>query len=517
MNGKFRKASALLATVALCGGMSTAFALLASPAGAAGPPPAPTLSVVPTSTTSATVAWAGAGTGTPPGYVTVSCSSSIDGAGPFTSAFAGNGTADYYFDGAAGPYAVTGLTASTNNLLTCTAHEFDNVSLLTSATTTMTAYLPPPPPTVTVTVGSPTTTDAKLALVGDGEVGPPATIQAQCSQVGGPTYVGNTGNNTGAAGNSGYDEPSMTTNGQPVICTAYETSNHSVNSAVTTGQVYLPPPAPTIGPVSPAGPTHVSVAFTGNGTNIDHFTATCTSSAGGSQFATGSASPILVGNFTNLVTQVITCSVTETFSAPNSLTGDPSANGSATLAGLAGPGCIPSGTVAAPTQISAAAEAFPGAEVSWAPVDTDCLVGYLVTPSTGSAVLVPGHGTTTLVKGPFAFGSSVTFTVAAVTGSGAGPASTSVTVTIGTPAAASAVKVSRAGKGAIKVAFKAGNNNGARITGFAVTCGPRTVLSKASPTTVTGLASGKSVTCTVRAANSRGTGARSQRSARINP
>ena len=175
-----------------------------------------------------------------------------------------------------------------------------------------------------------------------------------------------------------------------------------------------------------------------------------------------------------------------------------------------GPAAYPPETVAAPTNVSAAAEAFPGAVVSWAPVDTDCLVGYLVTPSTGSAVLVPGHATWTRLKGPFAFGVTFEFTVAAVTGAGVGPASVGVGVTIGTPAAPHAVTAGHAGKGAIAVAFKAGANNGAPITKFTVTCGLHSASGTASPVTVKRLTAGKSYNCTVAATNSRGKGASAQ-------
>jgi hypothetical protein len=189
--------------------------------------------------------------------------------------------------------------------------------------------------------------------------------------------------------------------------------------------------------------------------------------------------------------------------------------GSVTISVLttSGPGCMPSGTVAAPGQISAASQAFPGAEVSWAPVATDCLSGYLITPSTGSAVFVAGHGTTTLVKGPFAFGSTVGFTVAAVTGAGVGPQSAGVSVTIGTPATVTHLKATTAGKGAIKVSFKAGASNGAAIKSFTATCGSKSASGKASPLTVKGLTPGKSYTCSVTATNSRGKGALARSSA----
>lgn len=372
----------------------------------------------------------------------------------------------------------------------------------------------PNAPTVTVTAASPTT--AEGTYVGD-SAGGAATMWARCTQS--PSYdTGQDPVSTGANGPYTQGPTNIAENGQPVICTSQETAN-GIMSQIGSAEAYLPPPAPTIGAVTAAGPAEASVAFSGNGTNIGSYTATCTSSAGGSRSVSGTSSPIVVYGFSNLATQTLTCSVTETFTTAIGGPSAPSATATVGLVGSAvsGPGCIPSGTVAAPTQISAAAEAFPGAEVSWAPVDTDCLVGYLVTPSTGTAVLLAGHGTTTLVHGPFAFGTSVTFTVAAVTGSGVGPQSSSVSVTIGTPAAATSVTAVKVGKGALKVSFKPGRDNGAAITGFAVTCGPRTVESKGSPTTVKGLASNKSVTCTVKAANSRGLGARSARSARITP
>jgi len=277
------------------------------------------------------------------------------------------------------------------------------------------------------------------------------------------------------------------------------------------------PNAPDVS-VAQNGPTSVTASFSGDGFGGATFSMTCTSSTLG-----------VLGPFTtspqtftvpNKPTQTMSCSVTETVAPFLTLT-SPAGTASTTFSGVSGPGCV--GKVDAPTQLSAASMAFPGAVVSWAPVTADpagCLVGYLVTPIGGSAgtpTFSLGTGTTTQVLG-LNEGSTYTFTVAAVTGSGAGPASTPTgPVTIGTPAAATAVKATRVAKGAIKVAFKAGNDNGAAITGFAVTCGPRTILGHASPVTVKGLTPGKSVTCTVKAANSRGTGARSARSARVKP
>jgi Fibronectin type III domain len=265
------------------------------------------------------------------------------------------------------------------------------------------------------------------------------------------------------------------------------------------------PPPPDVSLVQ-TGLAQVTATFKGDG--VAPATATCTSSGAGA-LGTFSTSPVVL-TVPNLATQTVTCTVTESVTSYFTLTGTSSA--SVTLTGHSGPGCV--GTVAAPTQLSAASMAFPGAVVSWAPATASpagCLAGYLVTPTSGSTALtptfVPGSVTTTHILG-LTEGSSYTFTVAAVTGSGAGPASAATPkITIGAPAAVTALKAAKVGKGAIKVSFKAGAGNGAAITGFVATCGSRSTLGKASPLTVKGLTSGKSYTCTVRAANSRGTGA----------
>jgi len=358
MNDRFRKASAILATVALSGGMTTAFALLAAPAGAATIPPAPTLSVVPnpaSPTNTVLISWAGdSQTGNmtltcsdtaADSFVTVNGTSSNTGtqvpfsSGPIltastsnlvtctiteTSSGGGGGTSpittamtylappaptvnvaalsptsaslstvgdgvsggsvsvtctqspSFTDSGTLGDGSVswpnqTGLATNQNPII-CTGYETSSHGVKSLVGTSGPVYLPPPTPTVTVTDIAASPTDAKLSLAGDGEVGPPATIHAECKQVGGPDYTGTTGNNTGASGP--YDEPSMTTNGQPVVCTAYETSNQSLNGPVGTNSVFLPPPAPTGVTAVASGVNAVKVFFTGNGTNIASYKAT---------------------------------------------------------------------------------------------------------------------------------------------------------------------------------------------------------------------------------------------------
>ena len=180
----------------------------------------------------------------------------------------------------------------------------------------------------------------------------------------------------------------------------------------------------------------------------------------------------------------------------------------------------------APTNPSSA----PGnasATVSWAPATSDpdgCIAGYVVTPFLNGvrqgSTLIPGPGTTTVIKG-LTNGQTYTFTIAAESGRTIGPESVPTgPVTIGTPAAATALKVSRVGKGTVKVAFKAARNHGARITKYTATCrssagAAKSKAGKSSPIVVNGLNKGKAYRCTVKATNRRGTGPQSKQSAKV--
>ena len=184
------------------------------------------------------------------------------------------------------------------------------------------------------------------------------------------------------------------------------------------------------------------------------------------------------------------------------------------------------GPLSAPLTPTAAAEAFPGAAVSWAPASKGCATGYVVTPYLDGVGQTPtvtfGPGTTTVIRGLIA-GASYTFTVAAHDATMVGPASvmTAAPVTIGAPAAATGLHVAKVGKGTVTVAFAPAKNNGAPITKYTATCTStnggvtKAKAGKASPLKVTGLTAGKTYTCTVRATNKRGTGPASRRSGAV--
>jgi len=448
MNGRFRKASALLAAAALVGGLVAAFA---APAGASSPTgcEAECYTGLPTDTSGLTM-------GSPPDYTNGPFSLGLS----FTVADQGNVEAVCY-PGNAGEAG-------------------DNVYLSNGSTTFgPVASVPNGPGQYCGFVFAHVTPGTWMGYYSD-------TADYYQTTGGGTGHTGDITMNGGYYSSSGF--PSAGAGAYNFGINVYFQSN---------------PNPPNIS-LTQTNPIQLALSFAGDGFAGSTVSATCTSSVTGA-LGTFSSSPAVV-SVSNVASQTVTCVATESATSYFTLTA--SSTATVSLTGVSGPGCA--GTVTAPTNLSAASMAFPGAVVSWAPVIPDpasCLVGYLVTPSSGPATFVLGHGTTTNVLG-LTEGSSYTFTVAAVTGSGVGPASSpTASITIGAPAAATNLKAAHAGKGAIKVSFKAGRNNGAAITGFAATCGSKSVLGKASPLTVHGLTAGKSYTCTVRSANSRGTSA----------
>ena len=295
--------------------------------------------------------------------------------------------------------------------------------------------------------------------------------------------------------------------------------------------VYTFPVSPPDVTLFQANDATVHLAFTGDGDPFATFDVSCTSTVGGTFTATGllqSDSPIQITGmgqvtpltppgFTPITYNTVTCSVSEF-----NLGSGPAAIVSAQLVPTSGPGC-PATDVTAPTALSSASEAFPGAVVSWKPATAtpqNCINGYQITPFAGTGALAPitvnGVNSTSVVVTGLTEGSTYTFTVAAITGSGVGPQSDPTgPVTIGTPATPSSVSASKVMNGAIKVSFKAPKNNGAAIAKYTAKCTSsnggttRSWSHLSTHVTVRRLTPGKKYTCTVTATNSRGTGRRS--------
>ena len=134
---------------------------------------------------------------------------------------------------------------------------------------------------------------------------------------------------------------------------------------------------------------------------------------------------------------------------------------------------------------------------------------------------VLGHWTTTVVYG-LTDGASVTFTVAAANGGGIGPASApTAPIVIGAPPAPTAITATKITGHALRVSFPPPGGNGAPINGYGATCRSsnggkaRTILSRTNRFTVRRLTPGKTYSCTVVAANSRGVSPPSAPSARV--
>jgi len=173
--------------------------------------------------------------------------------------------------------------------------------------------------------------------------------------------------------------------------------------------------------------------------------------------------------------------------------------------------CVPKTVSAAPKQAQAV--------VHWRAPSCNggsAITRYHVTPYLRSSALptrtVAAHATSTVISG-LALAKTYRFKVAAGNVAGFGPSSPfSNAVTIGAPDAPTAVKAVNVGAGSLKITFSAPANNGAPITGYTATCAPsnhgakRTKTGALSPLTVTGLTAHTRYTCTVTAANRRGTG-----------
>ena len=172
-----------------------------------------------------------------------------------------------------------------------------------------------------------------------------------------------------------------------------------------------------------------------------------------------------------------------------------------------------------PVPVSAVPYGSGVAKLIWEAPTTNggsAIIGYVVTPFVGaSAQPKQAFGTpaTTQMIAGLQNGKVYQFEIAAKNAVGLGPYSpNSGSMTVGAPGQpgnATAVKV---GTGSLKATFAAPGDSGATITSYAVACkssnggAGKTKTGGASPITVAGLTAGKSYTCTIKAANSRGTG-----------
>ena len=260
------------------------------------------------------------------------------------------------------------------------------------------------------------------------------------------------------------------------------------------------------------------------GSAIAHSTATCTSTNGGGTHTGSSASGAITvaGTVTG---KTYTCKVTSTNNAVPAQTSGPSA---------ASPAVI-EGTPAAPTAVKAHSGTT---STSTGPLTVTFTAGV----TNGSALTTPKYtATCTSSNGgaaKSAVGTTTTITVASATtgktytctvkehnvrGTGLSSAA-SLPVIVGSPAPVATPTVAKTANGVLKATFTlltAAQANGSALTTpkYTATCTSsnggvtKSVAGTGSPISVTGLTTGKTYTCTVKAHNARGYGLSSAPSA----
>jgi trimeric autotransporter adhesin len=314
--------------------------------------------------------------------------------------------------GTSSPITVPGLTNGDSYTFTVTATNGIGTGDPSDTSNAVTPEAPAVPGAPTIGTATAGNASATLTWTAPSDQGSSAITGYLITPSSGPTVT---------VGNVTSDDITGLTNG-----TAYTFTVSAINS-VGTGDPSAPsnsvtpeavvPGAPTIGRVTP-GNASATVTFTApssdGGSPITGYTVTAadsTTPANGGQTASGTASPITVPGLTN------GDSYTFTVAATNAIgTGDASAPSSpVTPAVPTAPG--------APT-IGTATAGNASATVTWtAPASNggSPITGYVITPSTGSAVTV-GNVTSDDVTG-LTNGSSYTFTVAATNALGTGAAS----------------------------------------------------------------------------------------------
>jgi hypothetical protein len=333
---------------------------------------------------------------------------------------------------------------------------------------------------------------------------------------------GATGSNTGA---SSPILVSRLTNGKSYTCTASASNDVGPGPASDPSNTFVPssaPGKPTVGTVTLSGTT-ATVPFTppsnDGGSSITNYTATCTSTNGGTaRTASHATSPVPVLSLSPGKTY--TCSVKATNAVGTSLASAPS--NAVTVAQVpAAPTSahVVSGsttTTTGPVTVTFTAPTSDGgsAITSYTATCTSSDGGATKTGvhagATAAAITVAGVTT----------GKTYTCTVAATNAIGTSvPSAASPSVIAGSPAAPTAARAvsgsTTTATGSLTVTFTNGANNGSAITSQTATCtssnggvtktGTHTGAAAAA-ISVAGVTTGKTYTCTVAATNARGVG-----------
>jgi titin len=340
-----------------------------------------------------------------------------------------------------------------------------------------------------------------------------------------------TSTNGGTPGTGTYPTPdgsaapitvTALTDGDTYTCTVIATNAAGPSPASLASAAAIPTPDAPNQPAQPTvadGNTQLVVTYAApanNGSQITGYSATCTSTNGGTPgtgtFTTpdGSAAPITVALLTNGDTY--TCTVIAT----NAVGASPASPGSApVVVGVPNQPAQPT-IVAANTQmvITYVAPANNGSQIT--SYSATCTSTNGGTPGTGTFT-TPDGSAAPITVALLTNGATYTCTVIATNAVGASPASpgsATATPTAGQPAPPAQPTVAR-GNGQLVVAYLAPLNNGSPITSYSATCtstnggatGTGTFVTpdgSAAPITVALLTNGATYTCTVIATNAVG-------------
>ncbi|NEX60879.1 YHYH protein [Noviherbaspirillum galbum] len=272
------------------------------------------------------------------------------------------------------------------------------------------------------------------------------------------------------------------------------------------------PGAPVLGSVAP-GSGLATLSFTApsfdGGSAITNYAASCTSGTL-VQSANGTASPIVVKNLSNGT--AYSCSV----KATNAI-----GVGSASAAVAVTPSATPAATAPGAPSITSAMPGNGSVTLSFTAPASDGgsgITGYSASCAAGTATPVTVAGTASPLTVPgLTNGLAYACSIKAGNAVGQGIASATSTVTPsssvagGTAPGAPTLVTAIAGPGTVTLGFNPPSSTGdSAITGYTATCsattGTTTAAGSVSPLSVTGLSNGTTYSCSVKAANSAGTG-----------
>jgi titin len=300
-------------------------------------------------------------------------------------------------------------------------------------------------------------------------------------------------------------------NGKTYTCRAVATNDLGDSAPSPASRAFVAsgvPSAPTLTTLK-RGSNSASVAFlagAANGSPITKYTATCTSSDGGTtRTVNGTKSPIAVTLLTNQNTY--TCAVTATNAVGTGAASDDSSS------------FVAAGYANAPVINSVTRQAG-GVSVDFAtPNDNgSAITSYKATclSSNGGVARAVSGASSPIVVLALTPGKTYTCTVVAVNGIGtsAASAASSSFVAANVPGMPHITTVTR-GSNSVSVPFTVAVANGTPVTGYTVTCtsnnggDPQSNTGATSPIAVSSLTNGKNYACSVKATNLMGTGASS--------